>query len=211
MKIHEGQSVWLNPFHLLPRSSTGLPHNFSQASHCKRAWTTNTTYISVMFSLSCAANAGMLLIPSGSRHWSMAKEQRQALGHPLRAGATRTRSITTTAATLRSTMVRLEWVCYPAAGTLGVRRSSSSLGQHSGLWSHPGAELLSRVAGPRGTSQSEMGKRRGGAKQSISWVWVWDKRKQWSPDTSVTLAEANREARPASCRWTRMDRKCSTC
>lgn len=40
---------------------------------------------------------------------------------------------------------------HPAAGTLVARRSGSSLGQHSGLWSHPGAELLSCVAGPRGT------------------------------------------------------------
>lgn len=93
----------------------------------------NSTYISVTFSLSCAASAGMLVIPSGSRHWSMAKEQRQALGHPLRAGATRTRSITTTGATIRSAMVRFEWVLlslwklHPAAGTLDVRRSDSSL------------------------------------------------------------------------------------
>lgn len=53
---------------------------------------------------------------------------------------------------------------------------------------------------PLTTSQSEMEKRRGGAKQSISWVWVWDEREQWSPDTSVTLAEVS-----VSCRWKRID------
>lgn len=52
----------------------------------------------------------------------------------------------------------------------------------------------------------EMEKRRGGAKQSISWVWVWDEREQWSPDTSVTLSEVS-IARLVSFRWIRIDRK----
>ncbi len=74
----------------------------------------------------------MLVIPSGSRHWSMAKEQRHALGHPLRAGVTRTRSNTTTGATLRSAMVGFEWVCYPGR--------NSTLQQE--LWTWGEAALL---------------------------------------------------------------------
>lgn len=42
---------------------------------------THHTHISVMFSLSCTASAGMLAILSVSTHSSVAKEHRQADGH----------------------------------------------------------------------------------------------------------------------------------
>lgn len=42
---------------------------------------THHTYISVMFSLSCTASVGMLVILSVSTHSSVAKEHRQADGH----------------------------------------------------------------------------------------------------------------------------------
>lgn len=49
------------------------------------------THISVMFSLSCGASTGMLLMLSTSKHWSMAKEHRQALGQLTQAPAARVR------------------------------------------------------------------------------------------------------------------------
>lgn len=47
----------------------------------------NATHISVTFSLSSGTSGGMLVIRLGSRHCSMANEQRHARGHPPRAGA----------------------------------------------------------------------------------------------------------------------------
>lgn len=113
-----------NPFHLLARSRTSMEVSATfikqltlSVQHKAHQTVLNSTYISVTFSPSCGASAGMLVIPSSSRHCSMAKEQRQAIGHPLRAGATRTRSNTTAGATLRSAMMGFEWVCSPGGNS----------------------------------------------------------------------------------------------
>lgn len=45
------------------------------------------THISVTFSLSWGDKVGMLVIPSDSRHWIMAKEHLQDDGQPPRTGA----------------------------------------------------------------------------------------------------------------------------